>query len=108
MKPYDDLHLLPYIAAETVVNTPYDGSELSSEARCSATIQKLETARQALTPEERETFVKWADQRCRGAYHANVKWFRDCLRGNQGRDQLYVWMRHWLAAFLDNRKVAGR
>lgn len=102
MKPYHDLHLLPYIVADTVCQQPYTGSEWSWHLRNPHNVAKTEQLRQAMTPEQQREFCQLVDQRCRAAYVARADWFKRCLHGTSGRDQLYIWVSHWLAAYLAN------
>ena len=54
-----------------------------------------------LTADQRAWFVKHADAWTRW-FHANdAEWKRSLeSEGNRGRDQLYVWVNHWLDAYL--------
>jgi len=45
-------------------------------------------------------FVHQVNERCKAAYKAKAKWFDECLKGESGRDQLYMWVTHWLASYL--------
>ena len=98
--PYDQLPLLPNLVAETVCATPYTGAEWRDGG--SLPIAKIEANRLAMTSEDIRAFADSCDERCRKAYDANAKWFLDCVKNDTGRDQLYVWITHWLAAHLNH------
>jgi len=100
---YENLVLNPLIVAETVANRPYTGSEWSDALRSSVSIQKTEAKRQALTPNQITKFAELCDRRCHFAYNHKAKWFMRCVRSksNAGRDELYMWCSHWLAAFCE-------
>ncbi len=85
MIPYDCLHLVPSVLAETVV-------EQSN-----------------LTKEQKANFVDSCDRRCRLAYSNKSHWFMKILRanGNNGRDQLEMFIEHWLKAFELNQSVTA-
>ncbi len=54
-----------------------------------------------LTPEQTVWFVQHVDVRTRWFHANNAKWKRSLeANGNTGRDQLYVWVNHWLDAYL--------
>jgi hypothetical protein len=104
MKSYDQLHLIPSLIAKVVCETPYTGKECNN--MCSYSVEKTEKERQKLTPEEINTFVVTADILCRKAYEMKASWFINCVKsGNRGRDQLYVWITHWLASYLTNKEA---
>lgn len=90
--PYDQLSLIPSVIAGVVVGEAYTG--------CHA--DRVEPLRDRLTPDERLAFVDAVDQRCRAAYECRAAWFDKIIksRTNAGRDQLYVWVRHWLAGYV--------
>ncbi len=50
--------------------------------------------------------ISHCDIVCRNAYANKAKWFEKCVKSktNAGRDQLYVWTAHWLAAYLTNTR----
>jgi hypothetical protein len=102
MKSYEQLHLLPHVIARAVCERPYTGQEFTPGMCPGDVIKKIEVLRQAMTLERVAVFVDCVDARCRQAYQAESPWFLKCVRarGNRGRDQLYVWITHWLAAFL--------
>jgi len=106
--PYDQLALIPYIVAETVCGQEYTSQEISPNARCGWMIEKTEKLRKAMTPEMVKEFATTCHELCRLAYECRAEWFMKCVNGNRGRnhnagrDQLYVWLRHWMAAYLDN------
>lgn len=101
--PYEQLTLLPSVIAKTVCEQEYRMQEMSEAARCDREVAKTESLRKAMTPEQVEEFACICDASCKAAYESKAKWFMQCVRrGNQGRDQLYVWLRHWMAAFLSN------
>ena len=99
MKPYDELAFIPRLIAETVCREPYTGQEISGRA---VAVADVEAARQQMTAEQVAEFASFADERCRVAYERGADWFMKCARSrsNRGRDQLYMYVRHWLAAYL--------
>ena len=108
---YEDLVLSPHFVAGTVIDTVYDGSELSNSSPIQAA--KLESVRQGLPEAHRKEFVTLTDNRCRAAYEVKADWFMKCIRSrsNAGRDQLYIWVTHFLASYLHDpeslRRKAG-
>jgi hypothetical protein len=102
--PYDMLPLVPTIIAETVCSQPYTGAEWSKGALPSSDIAKVEIARQKMTKAQIREFSDLCDQKCRAAFEAGAKWMTACVKakGNRGRDQLYVYISHWLASYLHN------
>jgi hypothetical protein len=102
MRTYEDLPFSPFAIACVVASRPYTGEELSPGSQSSDHIRKLEQRRQRLTDKQVCDFTQRCDERCRAAYKAKAEWFMKLVRakGNNGRDQLYVWTAHWLAAFL--------
>jgi hypothetical protein len=101
---YESLALNPLIVAETVANRPYTGSEWSVQLRSNALVQKIETKRLKLTPDQITKFAELCDKRCNFAYKHKAKWFLKCVcsKSNAGRDKLYMWCSHWLAAFCES------
>lgn len=97
-KEYEALHLLPAVVAENVCLKPYEGQEFSNPSP--REVARVEALRQKLTDEQIRAFYEYADAKCRIAYESKAKWFMDCLKGERGRDQLYVWMTHWMVAYL--------
>ena len=54
-----------------------------------------------LTAEQYKWFVEHVDVWTRWFHANNAEWKRSLeSEGNQGRDQLYVWVNHWLDAYL--------
>jgi len=104
--PFDKLPLIPSIVAEAVCGRVYTCIEFSPELRPFADIERTEAARQKMTPEQVTEFAERCDEICRAAYEANRPWFLKCVhaKDNSGRDQLYVWVSHWLASYLLNPK----
>lgn len=101
--PYEDIAFLPYLMAETVCGQPYTGQEFSDQLRPGPRqIEKIEAARLAMTTEQIAEFAEHCDERCRGAYNKRMDWFMKCVRAkdNSGRDQMFVWIAHWLASYL--------
>ena len=99
--PYDELTLQPHVIAKMVVTSPYDGRELSNNPAYMVT--KVESLRQQMPELHQQAFVQACDNRCREAYEIGADWFMACLNGNRGRDQLYNWVKHWLASYLIGR-----
>jgi len=109
-KSYDDLPILPWLIAETTANRPYEGIEWSDKVRNSREVERTEALRQRMTVQDIQNFADWVDKRCRLAYKKKVKWFMKCARSktNYGRDQLYVWISHWLCSWLANPDKARK
>ena len=103
---YDSLPILPWLIAETTASRPYEGIEWSLQVRNSREVERVEALRQKMTAEDIQDFADWVDDRCRLAYKKKVKWFMDCAnsKSNRGRDQLYVWISHWLCSWLSSPK----
>ena len=102
---YEDLSLLPSIIASTVCGRPYSGKEFSpSLAPGASTVAAMEAKRQAMTEDQIDEFSDLCDRFCHQVYDKGVKWFMDIVEanGNKGRDQLYVFVTHWLVAYLTN------
>jgi hypothetical protein len=54
-----------------------------------------------LTDDQRAWFVKHVDTWTRWFHANNAEWKRSLeSEGDQGRDQLYVWVNHWLDSYL--------
>jgi hypothetical protein len=101
---YDDLPFLPSIIAETVCSQEYTGQEFSAGSMSLEECEIMETKRKALTEKQINLFALRTDELCKQAYDAKAKWFMSLVKakGNRGRDQLYVWIRHWMTSFLMN------
>lgn len=99
---YEDLTIIPAMVATTVANEVYTAEEISEHIRSASVTEHIEKLRQAMTTQQHHAFVDECDRRCRAAYGAGAEWFLKIARSktNHGRDQLYMWTRHWLAAFL--------
>jgi len=99
---YKDLHILPWLVAETVAERPYTGQEYSRGPLRQSQIDEVETLRVKLTAEGIKEFGEYVDKRCELAYAAKASWFMAIVeaKDNSGRDQLYMWVTHWLVAFL--------
>ena len=104
---YNELPLLPDVIAKTVCAQEYKMQEYSSGVRTPEYIERVEPLRKAMTPEQVEEFAKDCDKRCEEAFNAKCKWFQDCIKakGNRGRDQLYLWIRHWMVTYLLKGKM---
>lgn len=100
---YADLHILPNIVAETVCGRPYTGNEFSPGLVTPEQIQSVEAQRLAMNHDDIERFASLVDKFCEDAYRRSAKWFLKCLDGNAGRDQLYIWVTHWLVAYLKDK-----
>lgn len=103
--PYDDIPVLPSIIAETVCSEVYTGQEWSLQRRPGiAYIERIEAARKAMTPEQVREFAGLADTWCHKAYEQRVSWMLDAAeaKDSSGRDSLYVFIRHWMVAYLTN------
>ena len=103
---YDSLPILPWLIAETTASRPYEGIEWSLQVRNSREVERVEALRQKMTAEDIQDFADWVDDRCRLAYKKKVKWFMDCAnsKSNRGRDQMYIWISHWLCSWLSSPK----
>ena len=104
--PYDDLPILPWLIAETTANRSYKGIEWGPSVRDSRDVERTEFLRQKMTVQDIQDFADWVDKRCRLAYKKKVKWFMECTESktNRGRDQMYVWISHWLCSWLSKSK----
>lgn len=98
---YEHLPLIPSIVADTVCRTVYTGREASNLS--ASHVERTEALRRRMTDDDINDFVIQSDKRCRAAYSVRARWFMSCLNGNRGRNQLYVWMSHHLAAYLKGR-----
>lgn len=99
---YEDLPILPTVAADYVCGQPYTGKEWSRHDPLPW--EKIEAKRQKMKSEEIREFGDLCDARCKAAYEAKADWFEKIVKakGDRGRDQLYVWLTHWMAAYLTN------
>lgn len=52
-----------------------------------------------ISPENREWFGDWAHGRMTELFNRDPKWNRK-LRGPRGRDHAYMWVGHWMDAFM--------
>jgi hypothetical protein len=102
MKPYDHLHLIPAIVAERVCAREYKGEEYSPAVRDTQSVIEIEALRRKMTPEDVQAFAEYADKKCEETYTAKAGWFMKIVRTktNAGRAQLYVWISHWMTAWL--------
>ncbi len=105
-KPYDMIPLIPTLCAEAVMAEVYTMSEVSDQCRSGIIAEKIEAKRQKMTIKQRNEFADLCEERCRKAYAIEAEWFEKCVKGkgNEGRGQLYMWIRHWLSAYLQNPK----
>ncbi len=110
MTPYDEIPLVPTIIADTVVSQPYTQAEFSPALRCGRAIARIEAARQTMTPAARREFADLCEARCRAAYESGARWMVKCARSktDAGRNQLYVYISHWLAYYLSNPTIFRR
>lgn len=93
----DDTAILPWVVAETVIGEVSGYLHRRGESGLS---EKLYAARDEIT----DRLAARADV----IYAANAR-FRKQIQasGNRGRDQLYVFMRHWLASDLKKHMPAA-
>lgn len=107
---YENLSILPYLIGETVATQPYKGIEIGNQSCIYVDIEKTEALRLKLTYQQIEEFADWVDRRCRYCYENNVDWFMKIVKSknNAGRDQLYIWVSHWLSAYLKNPEIINR
>lgn len=101
--PFDKLAISPFIIGVCVAEREYTGKELGPFGLGATQIAEIEKRRQAMTSNQIEEFGEYCVVRCRLAYDGDSKWFLDCANSktNAGRDQLYVWITHWLSGYLD-------
>jgi hypothetical protein len=78
----------------------YRGLEVSDAARDARKVNRVECLRRALTVAQRLQFVRYADQYCRDAYAVKAEWFAKCLKARNGREQLRIWIGHWLSGWV--------
>lgn len=99
---YFDLPFLPNIIADTVCAREYKQQEWSVGLRSAREMAKIEALRLKMTQDQIDEFSNHCDEKCKMAYENENKWFMDIVkaRGNKGRDQLYVFITHWLSAYL--------
>jgi hypothetical protein len=108
-KKYEDLTLLPAIIADAVCGREYKGEEYSDALRDSRMAERVEALRKKMTQEQVNEFCQLADNRCKRAYECRAPWFEKLLRHSDGgRDQLYVWLSHWLSSYLINPELLKR
>lgn len=108
--PYDRMPMVPAIIAETVCSQPYTGAEWSEGAVSHAQISRVEIARQAMTQAQIGEFSDLCERKCKAAYEADAKWIVECVQatGSRGRDQLYIYMSHWLASYIHDPELFRR
>jgi hypothetical protein len=101
-KPYDSLTIIPRMVAETVVQRKYTGNEISDRQWSADKVRLIEQLRSQMTEDQRNAFAKYADDYCRAAYERKADWFMKCIhsKSNRGRDQLYMFVTHWMAGYL--------
>lgn len=99
---YHDLHLIPTIIADGVIETPYKMQEYSEYLYSQKEVDKVEKLRLALTFEQKREFADYVENRCELAYRAKAEWFEKCIKakGDIGREQLKMWITHWMCAYL--------
>jgi hypothetical protein len=100
--PYDNLPLVPTIIADVVANREYTGQELSIQIRSGDFVNRIEGLRKRMSETYLRRFIEMVDSRCRTAYENDADWFMKIVhaRGESGRNQIYIWVSHWLAGFL--------
>lgn len=110
--PFDELPLLAWVVAETVCGEPYTQQELGPMLRDpdSEMCRRVERRRGALTKERIAEFGQAFETLCRAAYAVRADWFEKCVRAkdNAGRDRLYVYARHNMAAWLLTGRLPGQ
>lgn len=107
---YEDILLMPNIIAETVCGREYTGREWSQNVVSPPEVKEIESKRKLLTQEEIREFADLCDARCKAAYEASANWFQKCIdaEGNAGRDDLYMWITHWMTSFIMTRDAFKR
>ena len=92
--------LSPYIVATTIIDEVYTGREMSNPTR----VEEIEAERKKIQEDYgwRRRFGQDCSLRCEQAYYAGEPWIVKIMRSktDRGRDQLYNFCRHWLAAAL--------
>jgi len=89
----DDTPIMPWLVAESVIE----------EVVRFATSKGLEDEANKLYDVSRDLSEKLSDD-ANKIYKANKKFAKQMnAPGDKGRDQLYVWMRHWLSAELKKK-----
>ncbi len=101
---YQDLPFVIHIMADTILQRPYSGKEAGELKLSSAEISELEKRRLNLTEEQKYEFRRLCDARCKLAFDLKFSWFMKCVKakGNLGRNKLFVFLTHWMAAYLLN------
>lgn len=101
---YENLPFIPFFIAETVCEEEYTGIEVSIKHRSQSQVDKIESLRKAMYRESIADFATLANQWCLDAFNVRADWFMKCAKSktDAGRDQLYMWIRHWLSAYLTN------
>ncbi len=100
MQEYDQLTLRPEIVAKVVLGEKFTGHGITM---FSCVIpSEIERARNEISNEQAEEFVRLVDRRCRTCWEVQAEWFTKCVRSKTGagRDRLYDVIRHWLSAYL--------
>ena len=99
---YDDLPFLPYMLANTVANRPYTGQEWAFGIVSPEEVADIEALRQKMTVDDIARFETEVEDRCRKAHKNKARFWVNVINasGNKGRDQLYIWITHWLTGFL--------
>ena len=106
--PYNLLPLKPGFIAQLVAQEPYTQQEVSLSMRNSEMAFKIEQLRQKMSENDIISFAKKVNKICNLAYKAKAKWFLDCLNRKDGREQMYMWVRHWLASYLHDPKTLNK
>ena len=97
---YRSLALVPSVVGRAVCEQPYRGTELIGGSSASV-VAEVEAKRQAMTRTQIEAFAQAVDRRCRYWYAVSDSQFMNMVnaKDSSGRDQLYVWVNHWFAAW---------
>jgi hypothetical protein len=101
-RSYDDLPFVPTLIAKTICEMTYDGKEINNPS--ASEVAKIEALRLKMTRAEVDEFAAICDLRCRTAFESKAAWLEKCIKanGNLGRDQFYLWMTHWMTAYLQD------
>jgi len=101
---------MPILVADAVAGTTFTGQDLSEKNRDGGYIAKIEARRQVMTTEELKEFCEAVDDRYLTAYLNGAEWFMDIVQSenNEGRNQLYVFVSHWLSSYLSHPEVMRR
>jgi hypothetical protein len=100
---YEHLPFKFDVMAEAVCSRPYTGEEWSVSARPSSSeISEIDGKRQRMTASQVREFADICDARCKASYEARTPFLQRIIDAEDGRDELYMWLTHWLTSYLMN------